>query len=52
MENVKEGEFVARYSGEVIDRAANGVRKSLYRIKISSNVYLDAEKPTTLKGAT
>ena len=44
LEDVKKGEFVARYSGEVIDRITNAARRGHYRIKISKNVYLDAEK--------
>ena len=33
---------MARYSGEAIDRNENAARTSHYRIKISSNLYLDA----------
>ena len=43
LEDVKKGEFVARYSGEAIDSAENAARKGHYRIKISNNLYLDAE---------
>ena len=44
LEDVKKDEFVARYSGEVIDRIVNAARTGHYRIQISKNVFLDAEK--------
>ena len=50
MENAKKGEFVARYSGEVMNRAENEARSSHYRIQISSNVYLDAEDSQHFEG--
>ena len=48
LENVKKGDFVARYNGEFIDKTTNEVCTGNYRIKISSNlclydIYLDAE---------
>ena len=43
MEDAKKGAFVVRYSGEAIDKVTNGSRAGHYRIKISNNLYLDAE---------
>ena len=50
LEDVKVGEFVTRYSGEVIDAIENNNRTSHYRIKISGNLYLDAEKIQHFEG--
>ena len=41
---------MARYSGEVINHAENEARKSHYRIRISKNVYLDAERHHHFEG--
>ena len=50
LEDVKAGECVARYSGEVIDQSENETRTGNYRIMISKNVYLDAELPHHFEG--
>ena len=50
MEAAKKGEFVARYSGEAIDRAENDRRTSNYRISISKNLYLDAKNSNHFEG--
>ena len=50
MEDAHKGEFVARYSGQAITRAENETRTSHYRIKISGNLFLDAEKPHHFEG--
>ena len=50
LEDVKKGEFVARYSGEAITHAENEARSGHYRIKISSNLYLDAEQKHHFEG--
>ena len=50
LEGTKKGEFVTRYSGEAIDRHENASRTSHYRIKISSNLYLDAERSHHFEG--
>ena len=43
---------MARYSGEAIDCAENATRSSHYQIKISKNLFLDAEKLTISKVVT
>ena len=50
LEDVKKGAFVARYSGEAITHAENETRSGHYRIKISSNLYLDAEQRHHFEG--
>ena len=50
LEPAKVGEFVTRYSGQAISRAENQVRTGHYRIRISSNLYLDAEKSHHFEG--
>ena len=51
LEDAAKGEFVARYSGEAIDKKIeNEARTSHYRIKISNNLYLDAEKKHHFEG--
>ena len=50
LDDAKEGEFVARYSGEPINRTENATRSGHYRIKISNNLYLDAEKSHHFEG--
>ena len=44
LEDAKKGDFVARYSGDVIDKNTNESRKGGYHIKISNNLYLDVEQ--------
>ena len=50
LEDAKKGECVARSSGEAITQAENATRKGHYRIKICSNLYLDAERPHHFEG--
>ena len=50
LENAKQGEFIARYSGEAIDRMENAARSGHYRIQISKNLFLDAEKSHHFEG--
>ena len=51
MEDVKNKTCVARYSGERIDLAENNKRKGHhYRIKISNDLFLDAEDPRHFEG--
>ena len=50
MEDVKKGAFVARYSGEAIDKVTNESRTGHYRIKIHNNLYLDAENTHHFEG--
>ena len=50
LEDAAKGEFVARYSGEAIDKTENEARTSHYRIKISKNLYLDAEEKHHFEG--
>ena len=51
MEDIKEKEWVARYSGERIDLAENARRKGRhYRIQISKNLFLDAEDARHFEG--
>ena len=50
LEDAKKGDFVARYSGEVIDKLTNEASKSNYRVKISNNMYLDAARAHHFEG--
>ena len=50
LEDVKKGEFIARYSGEAIDKDECARRSSNYRLKIHQNLYLDAESPAHFEG--
>ena len=50
MEDIKKGEFVARYSGEAISREECMRRSSHYRLRIHRGLYLDAENPTHFEG--
>ena len=49
-ENVKQGGFVVRFSGEAISKKENDRRKGKYRLKIHNNLYLDAENEMFFEG--
>ena len=50
MEDAKKGAFVARYSGEQLNKIENSKRTGNYRMKVHNNLFLDAEDSKHFEG--
>ena len=49
-EYVKKGEFIARFSGEPLNRLQSEARDSRYRFKVHNDLFLDGENQYHLEG--
>ena len=50
MEEVKADTFIARYSGEKINKTECDKRSGHYRVKVHDDLYLDAENCKHFEG--